>query len=350
MTDATTAQDALAAFAYGVPKAELHLHLDGTMEPELKLKLAERNGIELEAKTVEEIRATYRFHDLETFLAVHYPNMLVLLTEEDFYDLCFEYLKKAASQGVRYAEMFFDPQLHTSRGVPFSAMIGGYARAISDAQKEYGIRGELIMCFLRDSGPEFGMATLMESLAYKDRILGVGLDSNEYMHPPVEYQAVLERARAEGYKVTLHCDIDQHNSIEHIRQALEVIDVDRIDHGTNVLEDPRLVDLVREKGIGLTACPLSNGFVDPTMKAPEIMELFNGGVLVTLNSDDPPYFNGYVGDNFVAMQRACDLGKEELAGFARNSFLSSWLPDEEKAAFIREVDAFVAGESPAGTV
>ncbi len=333
-------------FALTIPKAELHVHLDGTMEPELKLEIAARNGIELAEKTADEIRAGFRFHDLETFLAVHYPNMAVLWTEQDYFDLCFRFLTRAATQGLRHVEMFFDPQLHTSRGVPFPVMIAGYRRAVLTAQRELGLSADLILCFLRDRGADYAMATLMESLPYKEWIIGVGLDSDEHGHPPVEFAEVFSRARAEGYLITVHCDIDQENSIEHIRQALEVIGVDRIDHGTNILEDPALVDLVLERGIGLTTCPMSNSFVTPQLKADEIMLLLNKGVAVTLNSDDPPYFGGYVGDNYVALQEHLGLAAADIVALAKNSFRASWLPERRRAGYLAEIDRFVEEHGP----
>ena len=222
----------LADFIAGLPKCELHVHLEGTLSPELKLTLADRNGIQLGQTTVEEVEATYRFDSLSSFLAVYYPAMNVLQTDDDFFDLAYAYLTKAASQGVRHAEMFFDPQAHTSRGVPFPTVIRGYRRAIITAQRELGISAELILCFLRDLSAEFAMATLMEALPYKDSIIGVGLDSDERGNPPSKFAAVFARARSEGFMLTMHCDIDQIDSIEHIRQAIEEIGVDRIDHGT----------------------------------------------------------------------------------------------------------------------
>src|SRR6201992_4029004 len=205
----------------GLPQCELHVHLEGTLSPELKLRLAERNGIDIGQTTVADVEATYEFDSLPSFLMVYYPAMGVLVTADDFADLSYEYLTKAASQGVRYVEMFFDPQAHTGRGVPFSTVVEGYRQGILRAQREHGISAELIMCFLRDLSAEYAMATLMESLAYKDWIIGVGLDSDERDNPTRKFAAVFARARAEGYMLTMHCDIDQVGSIEHIRQALE---------------------------------------------------------------------------------------------------------------------------------
>jgi len=332
----------IAEFARRIPKAELHLHLEGTLEPELKLTLAHRNGIELRETTPDEIRATYNFTDLTSFLAVYYPNMEVLQSEDDFFDLAMAYLNRASAQGVRHVEMFFDPQSHTGRGVQFATVIRGYRRALITARRTFGIQGELIMCFLRDLDPAFAMATLVEALPHRDWILGVGLDSDERGNPPAKFAEVMARARAEGFMVTVHCDIDQPGSIEHIRQAIRDLDVDRIDHGTNIVEDPALLREAKNSGLAFTACPLSNGFVTDAMKSAEIMQLFEDDVLVTINSDDPAYFGGYVGDNYVALQKEVGLTREQLAQFARNSFTASWLSPRIRDHFLAEVDVFLA--------
>ncbi|MFI7109140.1 adenosine deaminase [Nonomuraea sp. NPDC050227] len=329
-------------FIAGLPKCELHLHIEGTLEPELKFDLARRNGIALPYTSVEEMRAAYSFDDLPSFLTVYYEGMQVLRTEPDFYDLAMAYLRKAAEQNVRYAEIFFDPQAHTSRGVPFDVVIRGLWRALIDADRQLGVRAQLIMCFLRDFQAEYAMATLLESLPYKEWIVGIGLDSDEKGNPPAKFAAVYERARQEGYLLTMHCDVDQDNSIEHIRQAIEEIGVDRIDHGVNILEDQRLVDLVLARGIGLTCCPISNGYVTDSMKAEGIRKLMELGVRVTINSDDPAYFNGYVGENLVALQEELQLTREELARLERNAFEITWLPRHLKDAYLAEVDAYLA--------
>lgn len=340
MTDATTLD--LSAFLAGLPKCELHLHLEGTLSPDLKLRLAQRNGIDIGQTTVAEVEASYEFDSLASFLAVYYPAMQVLVTAEDFRDLAYEYLSKAASQGVRYVEMFFDPQAHTGRGVPFGTVIEGYLAGIAKAHAEHGISAELIMCFLRDLSAEFAMATLMESLPYKDRIIGVGLDSDERGNPPSKFAAVFARARAEGYLLTMHCDIDQEGSIENIRQAVHDIGVDRIDHGTNVVESPELVEEVKRRGLGLTCCPVSNSFVTADMKAVEITQLLRHGVRVTVNSDDPAYFGGYMTENFSALAGATDLSPAELVQLTRNAFEVAWLTPRAREAYLAEVDAYAA--------
>ncbi|BDI21437.1 adenosine deaminase [Herbiconiux sp. L3-i23] len=327
----------LKSFAYGLPKAELHLHLEGTLEPELKFELAARNGIELAEKTVEDVRATYNFTDLTSFLAVYYPAMQVLQTADDFHDLAWAYLLKAKENGVVHVEMFFDPQAHTSRGVPFENVISGYRRAAVRAQDELGVSAELILCFLRDFSAEYAMATLMEALPYKQWIVGVGLDSDERDNPPAKFAAVFTRAKAEGFFLTMHCDIDQVGSIDNIRTVIEEIAVDRIDHGTNIVEDDSLVELVKAKGLGLTTCPVSNSFVTEQMKSDEIVGLLRRGVRVMLNSDDPAYFGAYVADNYVALAEQAELTSKDLVQLAINSFEASWLPAGRRAAYIEQV-------------
>lgn len=331
---------ALEDFVFGLPKAELHLHIEGTLEPELKFALARRNGIELEHDTPEAVRASYAFDSLASFLAVYYDSMRVLQQPADFYDLATAYLTKAAAQGVRYVEIFFDPQAHTSRGVPFATVVGGLRRAILDARRDLGVHAELILCFLRDFTAEHAMSTLMEALPYKDWILGVGLDSDERGNPPAKFAQVFARARAEGFRLTMHCDIDQEGTHEHIRQAIEDIGVDRVDHGTNAYERPELVAALAERGLGLTCCPISNGWVAQGMKAEEIVGLARQGIKVTVNSDDPAYFGGYVGDNYVRLAEAAGLSRDELVQLARNSFEVAWLSGRERQAHLEAIEAY----------
>jgi adenosine deaminase len=335
----------LSEFVAGVPKCELHVHLEGTLEPELKLALAERNEVDIGQRTVEEVRAAYRFDSLASFLAVYYPAMQVLVTEQDFYELAHAYLVRAAGQNVRYAEMFFDPQVHMGRGVPFETVVRGFHRALQDAERDVGVAGALIMCIVRDLPAESAMEALEAALPLKDLILGLGLDSDERGNPPIKFAEVFAKARAEGLHLTMHCDVDQENTTEHIRQALEDVRVERLDHGTNVVEDPQLLQIVRERGIGLTCCPISNGFVTHDMKAPVIAGLLRDGVRVTVNSDDPAYFGGYVAENLLALARAADLTPAELVQLERNAFEIAWLPDERRAGYLAELAdyASVAG-------
>ena len=341
-TTATGSMPDLTAFIAGLPKCELHVHLEGTLSPELKLELARRNGIALAQTTVAEVEATYEFDSLTSFLMVYYPAMNVLVTDDDFRDLAFAYLTKAASQGVRHVEMFFDPQAHTGRGVPFPTVIRGYRRAIVDAHAQLGISAELIMCFLRDMSAEFAMATLTDALPYKDWIIGVGLDSDERDNPPSKFAAVFARARTEGFMLTMHCDIDQVGSIDNIRQALHEIGVDRIDHGTNIVEDPTLIEEVKRRGIGLTCCPVSNSFVTNDMKATEIVQLLRDGVRVTVNSDDPAYFGGYMTENYSSLAAYAGLTADDVLRLARNAFEASWLPARARDGYLAELDAYAA--------
>jgi adenosine deaminase len=339
--DPTTTPD-LDAFIAGLPKCELHVHLEGTLEPDLKLALAARNKIELAEKTVAEVEATYRFDSLASFLAVYYPAMDVLVTTDDFRDLALAYLRRAVGEGVRHVEMFFDPQAHTSRGIPFSTVVTGYRQAIVTARTELGISAELIMCFLRDLPAGFAMATLMESLPHRDWIAGVGLDSDERDNPPSKFTEVFARARTEGYLLTMHCDIDQVGSVEHLRQVLEDIGVDRIDHGTNIVESPALVDEVRRRGIGLTCCPMSNRFVTNDMKATEIVRLLRDGVRVTVNSDDPAYFGGYITDNLRTLAAAAELTPADLVQLSRNAIEIAWISTTTRDTLLAELDAYAA--------
>ncbi|KKY20786.1 putative adenosine deaminase [Phaeomoniella chlamydospora] len=328
-----------ADFIAGLPKAELHVHLEGTLEPSLVRELATRNQIPIPA-SLQTRTSGYDFHDLTSFLAVYYPNMSVLLTSSDFHDLAYSYLTKAHSQNVKHVEMFFDPQAHTSRGVPFSTIITGYRSAILQASREFSISASLIMCFLRDLDPKWAMDTLMQSLPYKDWIIGVGLDSDERNNPPSKFSSVFARARSEGYLLTMHCDIDQQNSIEHIRQALEDISVDRLDHGTNIVEDDRLITLARDKGIGLTCCPVSNSVVTTDFKGKEISHLLKKGVRCTIASDDPAYFRAYMNENLLKMLQVEGLGWKELVELQKNAFTISWISETKRDGFLRELDDY----------
>ncbi len=330
----------MAAFHEQMPKAELHLHLEGTLEPELKLALAARNGVELPYRSVDEVRAAYDFDDLSSFLAVYYEGMSVLLQEQDFYDLALAYFRKAHEQNVVYAEVFFDPQAHTSRGLPFATAIEGIHRAQEDAAAELGLRTQLIMCFLRDHPVESARRTLEESLPYKDWIVGVGLDSDERGNPPVKFRDVFERARAEGFRLTMHCDVDQEDSVGHIWQCLDEIGVERIDHGVNSLEDSRLVDEISRRGLGLTVCPISNGYVAGGLKERELKQMLDGDLRATVNSDDPAYFPGYVNENLGAVTAAAGLDRDELLQLARNSFEIAWVEEAERAGYLAALDEY----------
>ncbi|MEE8330704.1 MAG: adenosine deaminase [Acidimicrobiia bacterium] len=329
-------------FIAGIPKAELHLHIEGTLEPELKFILAERNGVELPYATVAAMKDAYDFDDLPSFLAQYYEGMSVLLTEADFYDLAWAYFFKAASQGVVYAEVFFDPQAHTDRGIDFETVLAGLTRAQTDAASQLGLRTQLIMCFLRDLTAESAMATLEAALAHKASIVGVGLDSDERGNPPGKFAAVFARARHEGFRITAHCDVDQENSTDHIWQCVRDIEVERIDHGVNCLEDVDLVAAIKDRGLGLTVCPISNSYVAGSLKADSIKKMLDHGLKVTINSDDPAYFPGYMTENLMAVAEAAHLERGDVAQLCRNAFDIAWLPEADRRAYIARVDAFVA--------
>ncbi len=332
----------LADFIDGLPKAELHLHLEGTLEPELKFELAARNGVDLPYRSAAEMRTAYDFDDLASFLAVYYEGMSVLRQEADFYDLAMAYFRKAHSQNVVYAEVFFDPQAHTSRGLPFSTAIEGFRRAQEEAEAELGLTSRLIMCFLRDLSAESARETLEASLPYKDWIVGVGLDSDERGNPPVKFKDVFDRARDEGFRLTMHCDVDQDDSVAHIWQCLDEIGVERIDHGVNSLEDTALVREIGSRGLGLTVCPISNGYVAGGLKSAELKHMLDHGMRACVNSDDPAYFPGYMNENLAAVQAEAELARDEIVQLARNAFTIAWLGDEERAGYLARLDAYAA--------
>ena len=336
----------IAAFIEQMPKAELHLHLEGTLEPELKFDLAARNGVSLGYQTADAMRAGYAFTDLTSFLAAYYEGMSVLLTEQDFYDLAMSYFRTASAQNVVYAEVFFDPQAHTTRGIGFGTVIGGLHRARLDAQADLGLRVQLIMCVLRDMTADSAMATLEESLPYQDLIVGVGLDSDERDNPPVKFKGVFDRARAEGYRLTMHCDVDQADSVAHIWQCLDDIGVERIDHGVNCLEDDALVARLGRDGIGLTVCPVSNRWVSDGLKAQELKTMLDRSLRATVNSDDPAYFGAYVNANLVAAAESVGLTETEVARLARNSFEIAWLGTRDRDRYLADLDAYVRAAGP----
>jgi adenine deaminase len=332
----------VAAFIERIPKAELHVHIEGTLEPELKFELAARNGLDLPYDSVDEMRAAYGFDDLPSFLAVYYEGMSVLLAERDFRDLAMAYFRKAHSQNVVYAEVFFDPQAHTTRGIPFETVIEGLHKAQEDAERSLDVRSQLIMCFLRDLSAESAMETLEQSLPYRDRIVGVGLDSDEKGNPPVKFKEVFARARREGYRLTMHCDVDQQDSVAHIWQCLDEIEVERVDHGVNALEDATLIQEINRRRLGLTLCPISNSYVTDGLKANELKRMLDQGVQATVNSDDPAYFPGYMNENLVAVQEAVNLTADEIVQLTRNAFAISWLEREDTDKYLDAVESYVA--------
>lgn len=329
-------------FIAKMPKAELHVHLEGTLEPEHIFRLAQRNNIELPYKSPKQIIAAYDFHDLPSFLGIYYAAMNVLRENQDFYELAYQYFQKAKAENVVYVEPFFDPQAHTSRGVDFEIVISGIQRAQADAEKNLGVESNLIMCFLRDMSAESAMEHLEMSLPFKSSIVGVGLDSDEKDNPPAKFAEVFARARAEGYRLTMHCDVNQKDIIEHIRECLDMIEVDRIDHGVNCLEDETLIRDIVEREIGLTVCPVSNRFVVQSLTSNEIKTMLSRGIKATVNSDDPAYFRAYMNDNFIALSEEGDFSKEEIIQLSRNAFDIAWLPDDRKRDYIKKLDIFAS--------
>jgi adenosine deaminase len=327
------------AFVRKLPKAELHIHIEGSLEPELMLAMARRNDVSLRYRTVEEIRAAYDFTDLQSFLDVYYEGAAVLRTERDFHDLAWAYLNRAASDGVRRAEIFFDPQTHTARGVPFDTVISGLHRAAEEA-RDLGVSAALIMSFLRHLSPDAAMRTLEDGLRHRSKIIGVGLDSSERGRPPSLFEEVFARARTEGLHAVAHAG--EEGPPEYIRQALELLHAERIDHGVRIEEDPALIARVASEHIALTMCPLSNlklKVVDE-LSHHNLKRLLDSGVAVTINSDDPAYFGGYIGDNYVAAAEALDLSEQDLAQIARNSLEAAFVSDEERRSWISELDQF----------
>ncbi|MBV9448467.1 MAG: adenosine deaminase [Streptosporangiaceae bacterium] len=324
-----------------LPVAELHLHIEGTLEPELLVTLAARNGVPLPTTDLGELRARYRFASLRSFLDLYYESMRVLRTEQDFYDLASAYLTRAKAAGVRRAEIFFDPQSHTGAGVPIEAVFTGLSAALAD--DDTGISADLVMCFLRDLGPDAAMDTLEAALPFREKFIGVGLDSTEIGYPPALFRDVYRRAAAEGLRLVAHAA--EEGPPDYVTEALDVLGAERIDHGVRSMEDPSLVARLRDERVPLTVCPLSNVAlrVVPTMRAHMLPAMLDAGLMVTVNSDDPAYFCGYVDDNFAAVREEFGLPDETLAGLARNSFAASFAPDLDKQKWKAEVDAWLTG-------
>ncbi|MFF5441011.1 adenosine deaminase [Streptomyces achromogenes] len=329
-----------------LPKAELHLHIEGTLEPELAFELAARNGVRLPYADTDALREAYRFTDLQSFLNLYYELMAVLRTEDDFADLANAYLARAAAQGVRHAEIFFDPQAHMARGVSMGTVVEGLWRALGESEANHGISTRLIMCFLRDESAESALLTLEAARPYLDRITGIGLDSAEVGHPPVKFREVYEAAAALGLRRVAHAG--EEGPPQYITDSLDLLGIERVDHGLRCMEDPALVErLVRER-IPLTLCPLSNvrlRAVDTLADHP-LPAMLDAGLLCTVNSDDPAYFGGYAGDNFAAVHESLGLTRDRLRELARNSFLASFLEDDEerRARYLAEVDAYEFGD------
>lgn len=330
------------AFIAGLPKAELHLHIEGSLEPELMFELARRNRVSLPFDSVEAVRAAYAFSNLQDFLDIYYAGADVLRTEQDFHDLGLAYFRRAAADSVRHAEIFFDPQTHTDRGIPFQVAIDGLLASMDRAEAELGVSSRLILCFLRHLDEEAAFATLKAAEPWQDRILGVGLDSSEVGHPPSKFQRVFERAGAMGLKRVAHAG--EEGPPGYIWEALDLLKVDRIDHGNRAMEDPALVRRLVEDGMTLTVCPLSNHklcVVDDLARHP-LPAMLDAGLKVTLNSDDPAYFGGYVNRNYEAMADHAGVTREQMADIAINSFAGSFLSEADRARHIRAVREYAS--------
>lgn len=330
----------LQSYVDGLPKAELHVHIEGTLEPELLFSLAQRNDVKLPYADVDALRQAYAFTRLQDFLDIYYQGMQVLLAERDFYDLASAYLRKAHEQNVQHVEVFFDPQGHTSRGVAFDTVMAGLTAALTDATENYGMTSELILCFLRHLDQRDAQSTLDAALDHRSRIIGVGLDSSELGHPPEKFADVFARAGANGFKLVAHAG--EEGPPEYVWQALDVLHVHRIDHGNRALEDAALVSRIRHDNIALTVCPLSNlrlCVVDDAARHP-IKRMLDLGLMATINSDDPAYFGGYMNENFMVVAEALGLAPEDCLTLAKNAFAASFLSEADKQRGIDRVQTY----------
>ena len=326
-----------------LPKAELHLHIEGSLEPELLFALAARNGVRIPFATVEAVRAAYDFSNLQDFLDIYYQGMAVLQAEQDFFDLTWAYLQRVAGDNVRHVEIFFDPQGHTIRGVAFATVLDGIERALLQGQRELGITFRIIMCFLRHLSEDEAFATLEQAMPHLDRIDGVGLDSSELGHPPAKFERVFAKARELGLRVTAHAG--EEGPPEYVSEALDLLKVERIDHGNRALEDPALVHRLVAEGMTLTVCPLSNLklCVIAAIAQSPVKQMLDLGLMVTINSDDPAYFGGYVGANYYAVADALNLSQDQIVRLAQNSFTGSFLSDAEKQLHLDRIADAVDG-------
>jgi adenosine deaminase len=320
-----------------IPKAELHLHIEGTFEPELMFAIAKRNNIPLRFKSVEELKEAYNFNNLQSFLDIYYDGAGVLIHEQDFYDLCMAYLEKCHEDNVVHTEIFFDPQTHTERGIAFSTVFNGLHRALKDAEQKWGITSHMIMCFLRHLSEDDAFKTLEEARPFKDHILAVGLDSSEVGHPPSKFSRVFEEARKQGYLTVAHAG--EEGPPSYIWEALDLLKVKRIDHGVRSIEDEILLKRIIDEKMPLTVCPLSNIklCVFKKMEDHNLKKLLAKGVKVTINSDDPAYFGGYANQNYIETARALDLSNDEIKTLAQNSFEASFLSETQKEKWMKEI-------------
>lgn len=329
----------LDAYIRALPKAELHLHIEGSLEPEMMFALAQRNGVALPWASVEETRAAYAFSDLQSFLDLYYAGAAALIHERDFFELAQAYFVRAHADGVVHAELFFDPQTHTARGVTFQTVLDGLEWACVDAERRFGITSRRILCFLRHLSEEDGFATLAEAQPFLNRIHGVGLDSSEKGHPPAKFERLFQRCRALGLHIVAHAG--EEGPPEYVTQALDLLGAERIDHGVRAAEDPELVARLARDGVPLTVCPLSNVklCVFPRLEDHNLKALLEAGIKVTINSDDPAYFGGYIAQNYIETARALGLTRAELKRIARNSLEASFVADSQRMRWCAQLDA-----------
>ncbi|MDE0005998.1 MAG: adenosine deaminase [Rhodospirillaceae bacterium] len=326
-------------FIRRLPKAELHIHIEGSFEPDLMFEIARRNGVRIPFDSVEAVRAAYEFENLQSFLEIYYQGMGVLLEERDFYDLTMAYLRRAHDDGVVHAEIFFDPQGHTGRGVAFETVVNGIWPALQDGEQAFGITSRLIMCFLRHLDEDDAFRTLEQATTYRDRIAGVGLDSSEVGHPPRKFQRVFARAREAGLLAVAHAG--EEGPPDYVEEALDLLRVERIDHGNRALERPALIERLAAEQVPLTVCPLSNLklCVVTDLHEHPLKLMLESGLMATVNSDDPAYFGGYVLDNFTAARDALKLSADDVVTLARNSITASWADDVQKKRWLAEINA-----------
>jgi len=329
-------------FIKALPKAELHLHIEGSLEPELMFELAERNNVPLPFASVEEVQEAYVFRDLQSFLDIYYAGAGVLLQVADFFDLTWAYIQRVQKQNVRHIEIFFDPQTHTDRGIPFQTVIIGIHKALVEAKQKFGITSRLILCFLRHLSEEAALATLTDALPFRGWIEGVGLDSSEVRFPPEKFERVFAKATDVGLRKVAHAG--EEGPPEYIWQALDLLGVSRIDHGVRCMEDPKLVERLAKEKIPLTVCPLSNTKlrVFDKMENHNLKQMLDAGLCVTINSDDPAYFGGYMNENFLAAQNGLNLSLKDIVQIAKNGFTASFLPQEDIDVHLKSIDEFVA--------
>ena len=328
-------------FIQKLPKAELHLHIEGSLEPELMFKLAKRNNIEIPYKSIEDIKKAYNFTNLQSFLDIYYAGANVLITKQDFYDLTQAYILKCVEDNIIHTEIFFDPQTHTQRGIKFDTVIMGIVEALNDAKEKFGITSAVIMCFLRHLSQEDALNTLEQSIPYKDYILGVGLDSSELGNPPSKFEDVFKKAKEQGFKLVAHAG--EEADVSYIYEALDLLDIQRIDHGVQSINSEELMQRLKDEQIPLTVCPNSNIELKVFENYAEhnIKELLDYGLNVTINSDDPAYFKGYLNQNFINLYENLDLTKDDIIKLVKNSFNSSFISDDLKKTYIKKVDEII---------